>query len=269
MKKLISVIIALLIALALTVPALTAEATKPLSNAERAQALIDNYGFTDYAAYSGMPWDNPTKPLDEATEAKALTVLENAFVFLGTSTTKTIFKPYLEYAQKNDLSIPLEIFNLRGVGGAAGYMKSPGAGGLSIHATPEYIVPINVIVHETMHAFDYGTGTVNGEWLGPDKCAGSNAMLAINGDTYRSALKYDSNQYINIYAQAFKEEDFAYTAENMIMRGGESPCTLSQNTVLYKKYVACYKLFLEHFGSKSNIVRRSAAFLSIELPVEK
>jgi len=111
------------------------------------------------------------------------------------------------------------------------------------------------VVHELMHAFN--DGILEG--------SGNASMLSING---KYSGYTNANQYVTSYAATQSFEDFAETCANMIINGDDKPCTLSKDTILYKKYVACYNLMLEHLGAKSNAVKRAASFLGKELPAE-
>lgn len=243
------------------IPAKYADCT---TNAERVQYFKDTYGFTEVSDKGADVVNGVAASRPDRTK-KTMDAAQKAFSILGEATTRKIFSCYTD-------KMEFEIVhpNAYGWGGQFGSERTTSSyAGTTYLAGTIYIketTPAHGIIHETMHAFDEGLlycGTLYDNDLRP--FTGTIIVAKINGG-YKGFT--NSNQYITGYASRGAQEDFAETCADMILRGDGSPCTLGKDTILYKKYAACYELLLEHFGAKSNAVKRSAAFLSIDLPKE-
>jgi hypothetical protein len=276
MKKILSLALILCMLFSMSGNALAAEQK---TNSERIQALKDSYGFTDIGY---MDWRTAeTVAINDTLMAKSLTSIETAFNLIGSATTKKIFNAYHTYPLEKSSYFKLTLFMLDIESydsfyrtGILGEMSTPtdSGGGMTLHMTNSYIPEVKTIVHETMHAMDHAmlgvfkevkTEYHHSRYIASNK--GSDVVEKING-SYNGFTS--ANQYVNWRAAQNKREDFAYSVTEMIVGGGNNPCTVSKDSILYKKYVACYELLLDEFGVKSNSVKRAAAFLRKELPTE-
>ena len=241
MKKLMSVLIVLTMIIGMTVNTFAATPTKYAdctTDSQRIQYFKDTYGFTEITGVSS------------GVVKEVLDTAQQGFTLVGTATTKKLLAPFAK-------QLPLDIFSRTewpyDVGHFGASYNSTGITGGSLRLTDA--ITARGVVHEMMHAFDFGI-------LGD---SGASAIATTNGkySGYTSA-----DQYVTSYAANNAKEDFAETCATMIVNGGDTPCTLSKDTILYKKYKACYDLMAEHLGTKSNATIRSAAFLGIELSAE-
>jgi hypothetical protein len=169
-----------------------------------------------------------------------------AFAIIGEGTTKVIFNQFT--------SLLLNMESPTG-GLAVWGASSDGSASLGLPIRIDYIPSYQDIIHEMGHALDFEGGVLE------DK--GTATVSAVNG-AYTGYT--NANQYVTQYAATKASEDFAEAFRIMVASGGDIPCTLGKDTLLYKKYVAVYNLLLGEFGTGSNMVKRSAAFLGIELP---
>jgi hypothetical protein len=252
MKKLISVLLVLAFVLATATTAFAAEAKKYsdcTTNAEKIQWFKDTYGVTgalavwneSYVGKNGL-----------AVQGRMLDTMYTGFSLIGQSSTKKIFDYHIAGEPKIIFNIYLGPDTYGNDGNAN---ASKGQIYLDFRAdySTGYTAQVPTVVHEVMHVYDRVSE------------AGSKAVANLNGSY---SVYTNSNQYVTQYAATSAFEDFAETAASMIYNGGDSPCTLDKSTILYKKYKACYDLLLDSFGVNSNAVKRSAAFLGIELPTE-
>lgn len=241
MKKLMSILVAITIVVGMAVPTFAATPKKYAdctTNTERIQYFKDTYGFTEIYDMWGVK--NGEWYEDTAGTAKVLDLSQSGFSLVGSSTTKKILAEF----DKCTLSLSSsEAF--------PGKNAAFGGGDFMIKENAS----VRSVVHETMHAFDFGML----------KDSGASTVAKINS-SYSGYT--NANQYASQTAALNSAEDFADTCAIMIVNGGNTPCTVSKDTILYKKYKACYDLMVEHLGVKSNAVKRSAAFLGIELPKE-